>query len=186
MLAASGPARLSSFPAGQAQEPSVSARRAGGWHDRRPGALLPGVLRRRPALPAHAAMGGRGAGEGIDLSGRLAAAASRTTLIRLVRAMPDPAVSASPRVLGWTSSRCARDAAGCRSAYRPCGMRVVRQGEFCLTETVLSPSITRTRSCRVEAAYPRQMVDRTSRRSARRAEGRRARRAAAAPAGRCS
>lgn len=66
------------------------------------------------------------------------------------------------------------------------GMSVVRQGEFCLTETVLSPSITRTRRCRVEGAYPRQMVDRTSRRSARRAEGRRARRAAAAPAGRCS
>ncbi len=50
----------------------------------------------------------------------------------------------------------------------------------------LSPSITRTRRCRVEAAYPPQMVDRTSRRIARRAEGRRARRAAAAPAGRCS
>jgi hypothetical protein len=58
--------------------------------------------------------------------------------------------------------------------------------EFCLTETALSPSITRTRRYRVEAAYPRQMADRTSRRSARRAEGRRARRAAVAPAGRCS
>jgi transposase len=34
------------------------------------------------------------------LSGRLAAGVSRMTLIRLVRAMPDPAVSASPRVLG--------------------------------------------------------------------------------------
>jgi len=58
-------------------------------------------------------------------------------------------------------------------ATRPAGC-VVRQGEFCLTETVLSPSVTRTRRCRVEAAYPRQMGDRTSRRSARRAEGRRA------------
>jgi hypothetical protein len=45
-------------------------------------------------------MGARGAGEGIDLSGRLAAAVSRTTLIRLVRVMADPAVGASPRVLG--------------------------------------------------------------------------------------
>ena len=52
--------------------------------------------------------------------------------------------------------------------------------------TVLSPAITRTRRCRVEMASPRQMVDQTRRRSARRAEGRRARRAAAAPAGRCS
>ena len=43
------------------------------------------------------ALGGRA---GARLSGRLAAAVSRMTLIRLVRAMPDPAVSASPRVLG--------------------------------------------------------------------------------------
>ncbi|HUN35043.1 MAG TPA: transposase family protein [Trebonia sp.] len=43
------------------------------------------------------ALGGRA---GARLSGHLAAAVSRTTLIRLVRAMPDPAVSVSPRVLG--------------------------------------------------------------------------------------
>ena len=43
------------------------------------------------------ALGGRA---GARLFGRLAAAVSRTTLIRLVRAMPDPTVSASPRVLG--------------------------------------------------------------------------------------
>jgi hypothetical protein len=34
------------------------------------------------------------------MTGRLAAAVSRTTLIRLIRAMPDPALSAAPRVLG--------------------------------------------------------------------------------------
>jgi transposase len=43
------------------------------------------------------ALGGRA---GARLSGRLAATVSRMTLIRLVRALPDPAVSASPRVLG--------------------------------------------------------------------------------------
>ena len=43
------------------------------------------------------ALGGRA---GARLSGRLAAAVSRMTLIRLVRALPDPALSASPRVLG--------------------------------------------------------------------------------------
>jgi transposase len=43
------------------------------------------------------ALGGRA---GARLSGRLAAAVSRMTLIRLVRALPDPAASASPRVLG--------------------------------------------------------------------------------------
>ena len=43
------------------------------------------------------ALGGRA---GARLTGRLAASVSRTTLIRLVRAMPEPAVSASPRVLG--------------------------------------------------------------------------------------
>ena len=43
------------------------------------------------------ALGGRA---GARLSGRLAAGVSRMTLIRLVRAMPDPAVSSSPRVLG--------------------------------------------------------------------------------------
>jgi Transposase len=43
------------------------------------------------------ALGGRA---GARLSGHLAAAVSRMTLIRLIRAMPDPAVSASPRVLG--------------------------------------------------------------------------------------
>ena len=42
------------------------------------------------------ALGGRA---GARLSGRLAAV-SRMTLIRLIRALPDPAVSASPRVLG--------------------------------------------------------------------------------------
>jgi transposase len=43
------------------------------------------------------ALGGRA---GARLSGRLAAQVSRMTLIRLVRALPDPAVSESPRVLG--------------------------------------------------------------------------------------
>jgi transposase len=43
------------------------------------------------------ALGGRA---GARLAGRLAVAVSRTTLIRLVRALADPAVSASPRVLG--------------------------------------------------------------------------------------
>jgi transposase len=43
------------------------------------------------------ALGGRA---GARLSGCLAAAVSRTTLIRLVRAMPDPAATAAPRVLG--------------------------------------------------------------------------------------
>jgi transposase len=43
------------------------------------------------------ALGGRA---GARLSGRLAAGVSRMTMIRLVRAMPLPAVTASPRVLG--------------------------------------------------------------------------------------
>ena len=43
------------------------------------------------------ALGGRA---GARLSGRLAAGVSRMTLIRLIRAMPDPTVSASPSVLG--------------------------------------------------------------------------------------
>ena len=43
------------------------------------------------------ALGGRA---GARLSGRLAAGVSRMTMIRLVRAMPVPAVSGSPRVLG--------------------------------------------------------------------------------------
>jgi transposase len=43
------------------------------------------------------ALGGRA---GARLTGRLAAAVSRMTLIRLVRAMPDPVIGASPRVLG--------------------------------------------------------------------------------------
>jgi transposase len=43
------------------------------------------------------ALGGRA---GARMSGHLAAAVSRMTLLRLIRAMPDPAVSASPRVLG--------------------------------------------------------------------------------------
>jgi transposase len=58
--------------------------------------------RRTPAVTAvleavALALGGRA---GARLSGRLAAAVSRMTLIRLVRALPDPAVSTSPRVLG--------------------------------------------------------------------------------------
>jgi len=58
--------------------------------------------RRTPAVTAvlqavALALGGRA---GARLTGRLAAGVSRMTLIRLVRAMPDPTVSASPRVLG--------------------------------------------------------------------------------------
>jgi transposase len=58
--------------------------------------------RRTPAATAvlqavALALGGRA---GASLSGRLAAAVSRMTMIRLVRAMPVPAVSSSPRVLG--------------------------------------------------------------------------------------
>jgi transposase len=58
--------------------------------------------RRTPAVTAvlqavALALGGRA---GARLSGRLAAGVSRTTLIRLVRAMPDPAVDKAPRVLG--------------------------------------------------------------------------------------
>ncbi len=58
--------------------------------------------RRTPAVTAvleavALALGGRA---GARLSGRLAAQVSRTTLLRLVRSLPDPAVSASPRVLG--------------------------------------------------------------------------------------
>jgi transposase len=58
--------------------------------------------RRTPAVTAvleaiALALGGRA---GARLSGRLAAGVSRMTLLRLVRAMPDPAVSVSPRVLG--------------------------------------------------------------------------------------
>jgi transposase len=43
------------------------------------------------------ALGGRA---GARLSARLAAGVSRTTLIRLIRALPDPAVARAPRVLG--------------------------------------------------------------------------------------
>jgi transposase len=43
------------------------------------------------------ALGGRA---GARLTGRLASGVSRMTLIRLIRALPGPAVSASPRVLG--------------------------------------------------------------------------------------
>jgi hypothetical protein len=58
--------------------------------------------RRSPAVSAvlqavALALGGR---PGAHLSSRLAAPVSRTTLIRLVRAIPDPAISDSPRVLG--------------------------------------------------------------------------------------
>jgi transposase len=66
------------------------------------GGLTSRHARRTPAVTAvlqavALALGGRA---GARLSGRLAAGVSRMTLIRLVRAMPDPAVSASPRVLG--------------------------------------------------------------------------------------
>ena len=58
--------------------------------------------RRTPAVTAvleavALALGGRA---GARLTGRLAAGVSRMTLIRLIRALPDPAVSAAPRVLG--------------------------------------------------------------------------------------
>ena len=58
--------------------------------------------RRTPALTAvlwavALALGGRA---GARLTGRLAAGVSRMTLIRLIRAMPGPAVTGSPRVLG--------------------------------------------------------------------------------------
>jgi transposase len=43
------------------------------------------------------AAGGRA---GARLAGRLALEASRSTLIRLIRALPDPAVARAPRVLG--------------------------------------------------------------------------------------
>ena len=43
------------------------------------------------------ALGGRA---GARMSGWLAAAVNRMTLLRLIRALPDPAVSTSPRVLG--------------------------------------------------------------------------------------
>ena len=43
------------------------------------------------------ALGGRA---GARMSGHLAAAVSRMTLLRLIRAMPDPSVAESPRVLG--------------------------------------------------------------------------------------
>ena len=66
------------------------------------GGLTSRHARRTPAVTAvlqavALALGGRA---GARLSCRLAAGVSRMTLIRLVRAMPDPAVSASPRVLG--------------------------------------------------------------------------------------
>jgi transposase len=58
--------------------------------------------RRTPAATAMLeavalALGGRA---GARLSGRLAAQVSRMTLLRLIRALPDPACSVSPRVLG--------------------------------------------------------------------------------------
>ncbi len=58
--------------------------------------------RRTPAVTAvleavAVALGGRA---GARLTRRLAAGVSWMTLIRLIRAMPDPAVTASPRVLG--------------------------------------------------------------------------------------
>jgi hypothetical protein len=39
---------------------------------------------------------------------------SRMTLIRLIRAMPEPAVNQAPRVRGWMSSPCARGTAAGR------------------------------------------------------------------------
>jgi hypothetical protein len=59
--------------------------------------------RRTPAVTAlleavALALGGRAS---VGLSERLAAAVSRTTLIRLVRAIPDPAVTASLRANRW-------------------------------------------------------------------------------------
>jgi transposase len=58
--------------------------------------------RRTPVLTAvleavALALGGRA---GARLSGRLTAGVSRMTLLRLIRALPDPSVSQSPRVLG--------------------------------------------------------------------------------------
>ena len=77
--------------------------------------------RRTPAATAvlqavALALGGRA---GARLSGRLAAGVSRMTMIRLVRAMPLPTVSASPRVAGRERVRAAQraplpDAAGRR------------------------------------------------------------------------
>jgi transposase len=66
------------------------------------GGLTARHARRTPGVTAvleavALALGGRA---GARLSGRLAAQVSRMTLIRLVRALPDPAVDASPRVLG--------------------------------------------------------------------------------------
>ena len=43
------------------------------------------------------ALGGRA---GARLSGRLAAGVSRMTLLRLIRAVPDPVAHQAPRVLG--------------------------------------------------------------------------------------
>jgi transposase len=66
------------------------------------GGLTSRHARRTPALTGvlqavALALGGRA---GARLSGRLAAGVSRMTLIRLIRALPDPAVSQAPRVLG--------------------------------------------------------------------------------------
>jgi transposase len=68
------------------QVPGLTSRHA----RRSPG--LTGVLQ-AIALAA----GGRA---GARLSGQLAAGVSRMTLIRLIRALPDPALAAAPRVLG--------------------------------------------------------------------------------------
>ena len=66
------------------------------------GGLTSPHARRTPALTAvlEAVALALGGWAGARLSGRLAAGVSRMTLLRLVRAMPDPAVSASPRILG--------------------------------------------------------------------------------------
>jgi hypothetical protein len=48
------------------------------------------------------ALGGRA---GARLAGRLAAGVSRMTLLRLIRALPDPAASVAPEVLGVDLSR---------------------------------------------------------------------------------
>jgi hypothetical protein len=71
------------------------------------GGLTSRHARRTPGLTSvlqavALAQGGRA---GARLSGRLAAGVSRMTLIRLIRALPDPAVGQAPRVLGVDLSR---------------------------------------------------------------------------------
>ena len=73
-------------------------RRAGGRADQQA---------RAPRSRGDRGAGGGGAGTrraGARLSGRLAAQISRMTLLRLVRAMPGPALSSAPRDWAWTTS----------------------------------------------------------------------------------